>query len=214
MKQFVLAITVLLAMSGIAWAGKEAYRLVMSKDTEVCSAILALFNDDLRKHGAIQYDYHNIFVSWQPMSLPDETAPGSHCGEIRKAVLDIDNNGQDEIVLRTSLCWHSVLTDSLFIFSKTSEVPARLSWRNMGELLSGHSGVIGAGPYELVLWPQSKKGELRPTLSDPWVLELMVLNGTAYVSMTDRNYGYIAAIAKYRGGSTLEDICYFEQSSR
>ncbi|ULA62146.1 MAG: exported protein of unknown function [Nitrospira sp.] len=61
-----LALVALLLTSGVAWAGQEAYRLMMSKDKELCKSALELFNADMKKYQEIRYQEHEIFtrIGW------------------------------------------------------------------------------------------------------------------------------------------------------
>ena len=61
----VLCVAVLFATVGVAWAGKEAYKLVMSQDKELCAHMLAIFNADMKKYRAMEYEQHKEFIVWE-----------------------------------------------------------------------------------------------------------------------------------------------------
>jgi len=48
-RRVVFAVVFLLITTGVAWAGKEAYKLVMSQDKQLCESMLAIFNADMKK---------------------------------------------------------------------------------------------------------------------------------------------------------------------
>lgn len=64
-----LALVVLLLTSGVALAGKEAYKLVMSKDKKLCQHMRAIFNDDLKKYKPLTYEKHKEFIVWEPVGI-------------------------------------------------------------------------------------------------------------------------------------------------
>src|SRR3989442_11171344 len=77
----------------------------MSKDKELCTSMLKLFNEDMKKYGEIRYDQHEVFtrVSWQSVELEEDK--GSffpYCSVVQKAKVDVNNDGQDERVINWS----------------------------------------------------------------------------------------------------------------
>src|SRR5437879_200851 len=122
MKRVVLfSIVLLVATVGIAWAGKAVYKLVMSKDKELCMSMLNLFNDDMKKYSDIRYDKHEIF-SQVPWKVVDLGGDGHGCIFLKNATFDINNDGKEDLVLKTSMCLRDQLSDSLYIFSPDSDV--------------------------------------------------------------------------------------------
>jgi len=211
----VLSAVLLLAIAGSAWAGvyKGLYKLVWSQDKEVCSAILSLFNADMKQYGEIRYEQHKIFVEWKPMALPDDAGNADACGVLSTTTLDIDNDGRNDRLIRTSFCFHSILTDSLFIFPADSDIPAKLTWKDLGDVLITVPNKVDIDSYELKYWPKSERGKWPVMVGRPLVLEPFVWQGITYLSMTDRYYGYRIVIAKHKGGETLEDVCYLDSTS-
>lgn len=209
-----LSTVLLLATVGVAWAGvyKGLYKLVWSQDKEVCSAILNLFNTDMKEHGEIRYDQHKIFAEWKPMALPDDASP-LHCGSVMKATLDMNNDGTEDMVIKKVFCFHGMDSDGLFIFPAGSDIATKLTWANIRDLLFNVPDKVDFDDYELKHWPKSKTDKFPTILGQPLVLEPLVWQGTTYLSMTERYSNYWIAIVKYRGGQVLEDICYFGTAS-
>ena len=59
--------------SSIEWSrlcGKEAYWLVMGRTRPFVLRCLKLINEDLKEHGEIRYEDHEMFaaIKWQPLS--------------------------------------------------------------------------------------------------------------------------------------------------
>jgi len=210
----VLSAVLLLAIAGSAWAGvyKGLYKLVWSQDTEVCAAILNLFNADMKQYGEIRYEQQKIFAEWKPMALPDDASP-LHCGSVMKATLDINNDGTEDMVVKKVFCFHGMDSDGLFIFPADSDISTKLTWANMRDLLFNVPNKVDFDSYELKRWPKSKKDNLPTVLGQPLVLEPFAWQGTTYLSMTERYNNYWIVIVKYKGGETLEDICYFGTTS-
>src|SRR3989442_14241496 len=93
----------MLVGAGVAWAGNAAYKLVMSKDKELCTSMLKLFNEDMKKYGEIRYDQHEVFtrVSWQSVEVEEDKGPFfPYCSVVQKAKVEVTNDGQEEWTLR------------------------------------------------------------------------------------------------------------------
>ena len=112
-KQIVLAIVLLCATCSVAWAGKEAYKLVMSKDEKLCTKILALFNADMKKYGGLEYEKHKEFVVWEPVETGLVSPQNKYCSQTLKQNFDINNDRTNELVIRRRHCFQSQLTDRL-----------------------------------------------------------------------------------------------------
>jgi hypothetical protein len=214
MRRAIFVLVFLLATGGVAWAGTEAYKLVMSKDKELCASILQLFNTDMKQHKEIRYDKHEVFaqISWK-----GGLEEGSHgCSYLRHALFDINNDGMDELVIKTSHCLRDQLADSLYIFPSGSKVLEAIKEPGSQALATatGKVELMGKGGfwYELKRLSKGKKGELTPGIGGVLVLQPLLKGKTAYISMTDLHQEWIV-IAKYKQADTLEDICYFHGKS-
>ena len=99
MKRIVLSFVVLLlATAGAAWAGTQAYKLVMSKDKELCTNMLRLFNEDMKQYKEIRYDEHEVFTQ-VPWKVVDLGGDGHGCIFLKNATFDINNDGKEDLVL-------------------------------------------------------------------------------------------------------------------
>ena len=99
-----LSLVFVLGGVAVAWAGKEAYTLAMSKDKVLCKSLLNLFNEDVKKHGELTYQ-HEAFtrIQWETItSIYDERYPAHSCDSLQRANFDIDNDGQSNLVLKHS----------------------------------------------------------------------------------------------------------------
>ena len=99
-RYFGLALVALLLASSVAWAGQEAYRLMMSKDKELCESVLELFNADMKKYLKIRYQEHEMFarMGWQPVKLEWEKNLVPRCSVLQRAIFDVTKkNGEEKL---------------------------------------------------------------------------------------------------------------------
>ncbi|BFU91118.1 MAG: hypothetical protein NTAFB01_23050 [Nitrospira sp.] len=203
-----LALVVLLLTGGVSWAGKEAYKLVMSQDKKLCQHMLAMFNADLKKDGALLYEQHREFVVWKPVDTGGDRTD-KFCRQTLKQTFDINNDGTDELVIRRRHCFQSQLTDRLYIFPSNSNAAELLKDPN-SRVLDTTPNHLEAMTYDFKKWPGTKSGDLVPDLYRTITLEPFQFGQTFYVSMTDLRQELVA-IAKYLGGEDRDDVCYFQK---
>lgn len=216
------------------------YSLLMSKDDTVCKPLMGIVIKHITVEGRIDSETQGTdlgLVSWEPIEIPYN---GSTDQVLGKALVDINNDGKKELVVRDSGFMHSVITDRLFIFPPSSDVLSKL-----------RSGAGGLGPlystpnkldfvergYALKDLPIPIRKQLlkalKENLSEPLnkgiikegnlvpastggpgsVLEPFAWKNTAYIMVTNRGQEWIV-ISKYISRSTLEDICYFYGPNR
>lgn len=177
----------------------QNYTLVMSKDTRLCNAMLALYNNDMKAYKRIWYDRHEIFssIEWQ---TDDDL-------DIEHAFFDINNDGKNELVIKKT--WHlrGIGNEALYIYSADSDVLSKLRpgagglhalSDNSIELFSTHNNV-----YYLKALPATEVGAEVFFVLNPFIWE-----GASYISITDQTPRWIV-IAKYKQAEELQDICYF-----
>ena len=209
-KIIILVIVAMLLGAGVAWAGTATYKLVMSKDKEVCSGMLKLFNEDLKKYGEIRYEDHNIFtvIKWEKMDGFGEDFKDRNCRRDRMARFDIGNTGKAKIVVKHSGCLRGNLSDDLYILDRDSESTS-LQWSDVFESknkihLTGEGYDLKQLLPEFNMMPQviGGVGVLYPFLSGE----------VYYISMTDLR-GELIVIGKYKQVQEVEEICYYHRKS-
>lgn len=179
----------------------ENYKLVMSKDTKLCNAMLALYSGDIKASGRIKYEDHEMFkkIEWQA---------DSQYSDLMHAIFDINNDGKKELVLRTTSGFHGIHTDHFYIYPEDSDIYSRIGpgagglrdlFGNPNQLFSSDNSI-----YNL----KELQSPLTDSLGVYLVLNPFVSGETTYISMTDVRPRWIV-IAKYLEAEKLQDVCYF-----
>lgn len=177
----------------------EHYKLMMSKNVKLCNAMLALYNEDMKKVGRIKYRDHEMFLGIEWQSNSDDM-------HLLYSTFDINNDGSKELVYRTTMGFHGINTDRYFIFPEHSDISSKLTagvggWKALNETQDRIEGNKG---YEL----NDRESSIHTSLSPYVVLKPFVVDGITYISMTDARPRWIV-IAKYLNTNNLLDVCYF-----
>ena len=203
------AVALVLAVGGMAWAGPAVYELAMNANKDVCAGILEMFNAGLTKSGAVAYD-HEAFrkIGWSPVSLGGKTPAVKRCNELERALVDIDNDGSLDLVVRTTFCMKGHPSDSVYIFPADSPVLEQTTWQDFNLLLATRNKFERTGgTYPLNDLPAESRGGTGAALSNAFTLRPFRMNETTYVSLTDSRAEWIV-IAKYLKGEQFQDVCY------
>lgn len=228
-----LVIALLLTLIEAAWAGP--YLLAMSKDKVLCESMLGLYNKDMDTYGRINYDAHEIFsrIEWENIDTLNEDS----FTHVQRAIFDINNDGKNELVIKTSLQEFNSFNETLYIFPADSDALSKLKPGKGGlEALSltanflfgddtNQSYYLKSVPkllqekilvYKLKHLPNYLKNvninDLRrdlgkTTIGPFFVLQPFIWHGITYISMTDRNQEWIV-VGKYKQAEEIQDICY------
>ncbi len=198
---------------GVLWAGSDVFRLAMSTDKALCAKVLDLFNASLDGTGGLRYD-QEVFraISWKPVELRGQPPRDGRCSTLEQALFDLDNDGADDLVVRTSFCMKGKPSDSLYVFPSESDVLQRMSWQDL-TLLVGSPDKFErtGGTYPLTRFPKGEAGAKPTMLTGLFALHPFRLDGRSYVSLTDASTHWVV-IARYRRGEQLDDLCYLRRS--
>jgi len=145
-------------------------------------------------------------VVWEPVDT-GEVPLYEYCRQILKQTFDINNDGTDELVIRTRHCFQSQLADRLYIFPRDSNAD-ELYKAPKSQVLSTTKDRVAFQTYDLKKMPGVKSVAQLPGLHTILTLEPFKFRQTFYVSMTDLRQEFIV-IAKYLRGEELDDVCYF-----
>ena len=210
MKRLVFSLLVFMASVGVAWAGERGYQSVVGRDSKLCARVLEAFREDVDDRGRLRYQ-HEIFrqITWEPVELKGQGPKSSHCSSLDRALVDLDNDGQQDLVVKTTFCMKGAPSDSLYVFTPDNSVLYQASWQDMSPLLATNDKFERTGgTYPLTSLPM-KDGS--PTLTTLFTIHPFILDGMTYVSVTDARREWIV-VAEYLRGGRFEDLCYLRAS--
>jgi hypothetical protein len=146
-------------------------------------------------------------VSWTAVELKGEGPKTRRCSSLDKTNMDLNNDGHDDLVVKTTFCMKGVPSDSFYVFPADSPVLDQLGWQDLSPLLATRDKFERTGgTYPLTSLPMNKASSA-PALSTVFSIQPFRLDGLAYVGLTDTRREWLV-IAMYRGGERFEDLCY------
>ena len=210
-KRLVFIFLVFMISVGVAWAGERGYQLVASKDSKLCAGMLEAFRDDVDDRGRLRYQ-HEIFrqIAWKPVELKGQGPKTRHCSSLDKAIVDLDNDGQLDLVVKATFCMKGAPSDSLYVFPADNPVLDQASWQDMAPLLATHDKFERTGGTYPLTSLLMENGS--PALTTLFAIHPFMLDGMTYVSLTDARREWIV-VAKYLRGERFEDLCYLRAST-
>ena len=214
-KRFVFVFVVFMISIGVAWAGERGYQLVAGRDSKLCASVLDAFREDVDDRWRLRYQ-HEIFrqITWKPVELKGQGPKSRHCSSLDKAILDLDNDGQLDLVVKTTFCMKGSPSDSFYMFPADSAVLEQANWQDLSPLLATPDKFERTGgTYPLTQFPIEETGVSRSPLTGVFTIYPFILDGNAYVSLTDGRAEW-TVIAQYRGGGRFEDLCYLRAAVR
>ena len=208
-KRLVFVFLVFMISVGVAWAGERGYQFVVGRDSKLCARVLEAFREDVDDRGRLRYQ-HEIFrqIAWKPVELKGQGPKTRHCSSLDKAIVDLDNDGQLDLVVKTTFCMKGSPSDSFYMFPADSAVLEQANWQDLSPLLATPDKFERTGGvYPLTQLPVEETGVSRSPLTGVFTIQPFMLDGNVYVSLTDGRAEWIV-IAQYRGGARFEDLCY------
>ena len=212
MKRVVFGVLVCMISAGVAWAGERGYQLVSGRDGTLCAKMLEAFRVDTDDRGRLRYQ-HEIFrqITWKTVELKGQGPKARHCSSLDQAIFDVDNDGQLDLVIKTTFCMKGSPSDSLYVFPADSTVLDQASWQDLSPLLATSDKFERTGGvYPLTQISEVETGVSRAPLAGVFTVQPFILDERAYVSLTDSRAEW-AVIAQYRGGDRFEDQCYLRR---
>ena len=209
MKRFVFGFLVLVISVGVAWAGERGYQLVAGREGNFCARVMEAFREDVDDRGRLRYQ-HEIFrkITWEPVELKGQAPKMRHCSSLDKAIFDVDHDGQADLVVKTTFCMKGSPSDSFYVFPAESAVLEQANWQDLSPLLAtANKFERTGGTYPLTQLLAEEPGVGRPPLTGVFTVQSFMLDGSAYISVTDGHAEWIV-VAQYRGGIRFEDLCY------
>jgi hypothetical protein len=130
-----------------------------------------------------------------------------------KALVDLDNDGQQDLVVKTTFCMKGTPSDSLYVFPADSSVLDQASWQDMSPLLATSAKFERTGGTYPLTSLRTESVTTPPALTTVFALQLFRLDGITYVSLTDARREWMV-IAKYLRGEKFEDQCYLKAAGK
>jgi hypothetical protein len=185
------------ALTSAAWVEVAAW-----KDPSLCQKVAKSFGDRLAPDTELIKT-----VDWKPVELKGLGPKTRQCSSLDRAIMDLDNSGTKDLVVKTTFCMKGAPSDSLDVFPADSSVLERTSWQDMGPLLATNDKFERTGgTYPLVSLP-IEQSPILPALATMFTAHPFILDSVAYVALTDAKREWLV-IAKYGGGQQFEDQCY------
>lgn len=176
--------------------------LMAFADKPVCEKVAKLFGERFVPDLELSKT-----VEWTPIELPGPGPKTRRCSSLDKALIDVNNDGRDDLVVKTTFCMKGAPSDSFYVFPAASQVLTQVSWQDMSLLVSTRDKFERTGgAYPLTALPIEKRAEFS-TLSGVFSIQPFRLDGVSYIGLTDARREWMV-IAKYHGGEQFEDQCY------
>ena len=177
--------------------------VVAGKDISFCEKVAKLFGERLVPDADLLKT-----VEWKGVELKGQGPKTRHCSSLDKAIFDLDNDGRLDLVIKTTFCMKGSPSDSFYMFPADSAVLEQSNWQDLSPLLATPDKFERTGgAYPLTQLPPEDTGVSRTPLTGVFIVQPFMLDGRAYVSLTDGRAEW-TVIAQYRGGRRFEDLCY------
>ena len=125
--------------------------------------------------------------------------------------MDLDNDGQEDLVVKATFCPKGAPSNSLYVFQADSTVLEQASWQDLSPLLATHNKFERTGGTYPLTALRIDKVSAPPILMTSFSLQPFLLDGRSYIGITDTKQEWMV-IATYRGGERFEDLCYLHRS--
>lgn len=186
-------------------AGAASSELMAAKDRPFCEKVAKFFGERLIPDADLLKT-----VEWKPVELKGQGPKIRRCSSLDRAIVDLDNDGHLDLVVKTSFCMKGAPSDSLYLFPIESPVLDQAGWQDMSPLLATQDKFERTGgAYPLSSLHTEK---VPPALTTLFAIQPFVVDGVTYVSLTDARREWMV-IAKYLRGEQFEDQCYLRAAT-
>lgn len=197
-----MLLTMLPAMTAAA-----SVELVAFADKPFCERVTGLLGDRFEFESRLAST-----VAWKAIELKGEGPTTSRCSNLDKAIVDLDNNGRKDLVVKTTFCMKGSPSDSIYMFPRGSKVLEDMSWQDMSPLLATRDKFERTGGGYPLTSLQVDSAQRPAELTTTFSLHPFLLDGTTYVGLTDGQREWMV-IAKYLGGERFDDLCYLRAAN-
>lgn len=185
-----------------ALAVAASAELTAFADKPFCEKAAALFGEHLNLNAELSRT-----VQWEPIVLNGQGPPTRRCSSFDKTRMDLDNDGQEDLVVKATFCLKGPPSDSLYVFPADSTVLEQASWQDLSPLLATDNKFERTGGTYPLTALRIDKTSTPPILTTAFSLQPFLLDGRSYIGLTDTRREWVV-IAQYRGGEQFEDLCY------
>lgn len=176
--------------------------LAAYSDRPLCEQVAKLFGERLNAAPELSRT-----VEWTAVELKGEGPKTRRCSSLDKTNMDLNNDGRDDLVVKTTFCMKGAPSESFYVFPANSPVLDQLGWQDMHPLLATQDKFERTGGTYPLASLSMDKASSSPALSTVFTIQPFRLDGVAYIGLTDARREWMV-IAKYRGGERFEDLCY------
>ncbi len=192
----------LLAVMIPAVTAAASVELAAFADKPFCEKVASLFGERLEPNAELTKT-----VQWEPVALKGQGPTTRRCSNLAKTRMDLDNDGQEDLVVKTTFCPKGSPSDSFYMFPADSAVLEQANWQDLSPLLATPNKFERTGGTYPLTALRIDKASVPPTLRTSFSLQPFILDDEAYIGVSDTRREWIV-IAKYRSGEQFEDVCY------
>jgi hypothetical protein len=193
-------LTMLPAMAAAASAEPAAFA-----DKAFCEKVAGWSGDRIALETSLSQT-----VEWVPVALKGEGPTTRRCSSLDKTIIDLDNDGKNDLVVKATFCMKGGPGDSLYVFPADSKVLEEASWQDLSPLLATRDKFERTGGAYPLTSLRFDMGASAPDLTTTFSVHPFLLDDTTYVGLTDGKREWMV-IAKYLGVERFEDLCYFRE---
>ena len=205
MKRMSIASMVLLMLPAMAAAA--SVELAAFADKDFCEKVAGLSGARFVFESRLSQT-----VQWEAIDLKGDGPRVRRCSSLDKTMIDLDNDGRKDMVVKTTFCMKGSPSDSLYVFPADSRVLEDSSWQDLSPLLATHDKFERTGGIYPLTALQFDKGQASSALTTTFSVHLFVFEGTTYVGLTDVRREWLV-VAKYMGEERFEDLCYLREAN-
>ena len=194
-------------------AAASSVELVASRDTLFCERVVELFQKNMEERRRFNLHKEPFSpITWEPVSLAGLGPKTRYCSSLDKAIVDLDNDGHLDLVVKTTFCMKGAPSDSLYVFPADSAVLDQATWQDLSPLLATPDKFERTGGTYPLSSLRIENVAVSPALTTLFAIQPFILDDVTSVSLTDARHEWIV-VAKYLRGGRFEDQCYLRVPS-
>lgn len=185
-----------------AMAFAASVELMAFADRSVCEKVVKRFGERVMPDLELMKT-----VEWTPIELQGQGPKIRRCSSLDKTIMDVNNDGRNDLVVKTTFCMKGTPSDSFYVFPVSSQVLNEVSWQDMSLLVTTPDKFERTGgTYPLTGLPMEQRAE-SSILSGVFSILPFRFEGVSYIGLSDARREWMV-ITKYLGREQFEDQCY------